>query len=36
MIGGVSNQILASLLVLAVLTNLVVVKRLYDIAKSVR
>jgi CDP-L-myo-inositol myo-inositolphosphotransferase len=35
MLGGVSNQILASLLVLAVLTNLVVVKRLYDIAKSV-
>jgi len=36
MLGGVLNQILASLLVLAVLTNLVVAKRLYDIAKSVR
>jgi phosphatidylglycerophosphate synthase len=36
MIGGILNQILPSLLVLAVLTNLVVVKRLYDAKKFVR
>jgi CDP-L-myo-inositol myo-inositolphosphotransferase len=36
MLGGVLNQVFVSLLVLAVLTNLVVAKRLYDIAKSVR
>jgi len=33
MIGGVLNQILASLLVLAVLTNLVVLKRLHECKK---
>lgn len=35
MIGGILNQVLFSLLVLAVLTNLVVIKRLYDAKKFV-
>jgi CDP-L-myo-inositol myo-inositolphosphotransferase len=36
MVGGILNRILLSLLVLAVLTNLVVVERLYDAKKFVR
>jgi len=36
MIGGILNKILASLLILAILTNLVVVKRLYDAKKFAR
>lgn len=36
MLGGILNQILAALFVLAILTNLVVVKRLYDAKNFVR
>lgn len=35
MIGGILNQIFASLLLLALLTNLVVLKRIYDVWKTV-